>query len=75
MSCAFARMLTALLTLIDSLQGKKIRADMLGWYVYKYSDDHGRYDIPREGHMLAGKLQRTVGDRRRVASRRERVGF
>lgn len=28
---------------IDSLGDKKgIRADMLGWYVYKYSDDNGR---------------------------------
>ena len=29
---------------IDQLPGKKkkIRADMLGWYVYKFSDDHGR---------------------------------
>jgi len=28
---------------IDSLNARKgIRADMLGWYVYKYSDDNGR---------------------------------
>ena len=28
---------------VDSLNGKKIhRTDMLGWYVYKYSDDNGR---------------------------------
>lgn len=27
---------------IDTLGGKKIRADMLGWYVYKFSDDFGR---------------------------------
>src|SRR5690606_24560381 len=28
---------------VDTLGDRKgIRADMLGWYVYKYSDDHGR---------------------------------
>lgn len=27
---------------IDSLKGKKIRADMLGWFAYRYSDDNGR---------------------------------
>jgi hypothetical protein len=27
---------------IDTLRGRKIRADMLGWYVYKWSDDFGR---------------------------------
>lgn len=27
---------------IHSLNGKRIRADMLGWYVFKYSDDHGQ---------------------------------
>ena len=28
---------------IDYVGGRKnVRADMLGWYVYKYSDDHGR---------------------------------
>jgi len=27
---------------IDTLRGRKIRADMLGWYCYKYSDDNGR---------------------------------
>jgi len=27
---------------IRTLKGRKIRADMLGWYCYKYSDDHGR---------------------------------
>jgi len=37
---------------ISTLNGKKIRADMLGWYVFKYSDDGGqswskeRYRIP-----------------------------
>jgi hypothetical protein len=37
---------------VDSLGGKKIRADMLGWFVYKYSDDFGqtwskeRYRLP-----------------------------
>lgn len=36
---------------IDSLNGKKIRNDMLGWYCYKYSDDGGltwsqRYRLP-----------------------------
>jgi len=37
---------------IEKLDGKKIRADMLGWYVFKYSDDNGltwskeRYRIP-----------------------------
>ena len=27
---------------VEALKGRKIRADMLGWYVYKYSDDGGR---------------------------------
>src|SRR5262249_24090183 len=27
---------------INSLNGKPARADMLGWYCYRYSDDHGR---------------------------------
>jgi hypothetical protein len=27
---------------VDTLAGRKIRADMLGWYVYKFSDDGGR---------------------------------
>jgi hypothetical protein len=27
---------------IDTLRGKKIRADMLGWYAFRYSDDNGR---------------------------------
>ncbi|HEY3320965.1 MAG TPA: exo-alpha-sialidase [Planctomycetota bacterium] len=37
---------------VAELNGKKVRADMLGWYVYKYSDDGGqswskdRYRIP-----------------------------
>lgn len=37
---------------VDSLRGKPARADMLGWYVYRYSDDGGlswsddRYRVP-----------------------------
>lgn len=37
---------------VDSLRGKKIRADTLGWYCYRYSDDNGhswsaeRYRLP-----------------------------
>lgn len=37
---------------VRSLKGKPIRADMLGWYVFRYSDDHGktwskeRYRLP-----------------------------
>lgn len=27
---------------VETLRGKRIRADMLGWYVYRYSDDNGR---------------------------------
>jgi hypothetical protein len=27
---------------VDTLVGRKIRADMLGWYVYRFSDDGGR---------------------------------
>lgn len=27
---------------VDTLRGKPCRADVHGWYVYKYSDDHGR---------------------------------
>ncbi len=27
---------------VDTLRGRRIRADMLGWYCYKYSDDNGR---------------------------------
>jgi len=27
---------------IDTLRARKIRADVLGWYCYKYSDDRGR---------------------------------
>jgi len=27
---------------VDTLRGRKIRADMLGWYCYRYSDDNGR---------------------------------
>ncbi len=27
---------------VQTLKGKKIRTDMLGWYVYRYSDDNGR---------------------------------
>lgn len=27
---------------IETLRGKRARADMLGWYVYRYSDDNGR---------------------------------
>ncbi len=27
---------------IRELNGKKIRADMMGWYCYRYSDDYGR---------------------------------
>jgi hypothetical protein len=27
---------------IDNLKSKKIRADMLGWFVYRYSDDVGQ---------------------------------
>ncbi len=26
---------------VRSLKGKPVRADMLGWYCYRYSDDHG----------------------------------
>ncbi len=37
---------------VATLRGKPIRADMLGWYCYKFSDDHGgtwsreRYRLP-----------------------------
>jgi len=27
---------------VETLRGKKIRVDMLGWYAYRYSDDNGR---------------------------------
>ena len=27
---------------VHTLRGKETRVDMLGWYVYKYSDDNGR---------------------------------
>jgi hypothetical protein len=27
---------------VETLRGKRARADMLGWYVYRYSDDNGR---------------------------------
>jgi len=27
---------------VDTLRGKKIRTDMLGWYAYRFSDDGGR---------------------------------
>ncbi len=32
---------------VRTWQGKPIRADTLGWYVYKYSDDHGRTWSPQ----------------------------
>lgn len=37
---------------VETLNGKRIRADMLGWYCYRFSDDHGaswsaqRYRLP-----------------------------
>ncbi len=40
---------------IDALRGKKIRADVLGWYAYKYSDDHGR-SWSRKRHRLPLRL-------------------
>lgn len=36
---------------IDALRGKPARADMLGWYVFRYSDDDGR-SWSRERHRL-----------------------
>jgi hypothetical protein len=56
---------------VSTLPGnkKRVRSDMLGWYSYKYSDDHGkswskqRYRIPMRvtacdrGNNWAGKVQ------------------
>lgn len=36
---------------IDQLDGRKIRADMLGWYVYKYSDDGGQTWSPERRRL------------------------
>lgn len=40
---------------VASLRGKPARADMLGWYVYKVSDDGGR-SWSRERHRLPMRL-------------------
>jgi len=39
---------------VSELRGKKIRADMLGWYAFRYSDDHGR--TWSERHRLPVRL-------------------
>jgi hypothetical protein len=40
---------------VETLRGKRIRADMLGWYVYRYSDDNGRSWSP-ERYRLPMRL-------------------
>lgn len=36
---------------VRELRGRRIRADMLGWYAFRYSDDHGR-TWSKERHRL-----------------------
>ncbi len=40
---------------VSTLRGKPARADMLGWYVYRYSDDHGK-SWSRERYRLPMRL-------------------
>ncbi len=74
---------------VDSLNGRKIhRVDMLGWYVYKYSDDNGRtwsaerYRLPvRETEMdrnndFGGRVQMLWGiGKPIIAGRSVYLGF
>lgn len=45
---------------VETLRGKQVRADMLGWYVYRYSDDGGR-SWSRERYRLP--MRATACDR------------